>query len=269
MIVQPKLQEVRRYGRRNPLPALNAAGLQMALALDAQAAAPNAPVNYAGFFTGVLQYIRADSSSNTKTGAVVNTLADLSGNGANITEGSAGVGIGTLGTLSNGKLYLQANGSTQWGTYNLALAAPGTTPTFFWSIWRLDAAAGGSIAWFTNGASNAQAVFINTSSQNLFTNGGTGSLGPIALTLGTWGRSEFYFSNSASDYLKFGPTTAGLIGTSGNSTTTARGLFAQPAGTGKMAASLLVHIALNNKPSTTALNNAVAAANAEFGLTLN
>ena len=221
-------------------------------------------VNFANFFTGVIHYLRSDLGIAQAGGNITGWTAQI---GPSIAVAPTCTFIGTVGAGLNGKASIIADGANHGGAYTLDLPAPGTTPTFFWAVWRLlaqPAAAG----YLLGEAPNGNVMFINGASNNLF-NYNTGPTGPVAMPIGSWGRSEGLFANNALDYVKFGATSAVPGVSTGNiDPGSARGLFCLANGTGKLNAELLALVALNNVPTAPQLAAASAGATALYNATV-
>lgn len=218
--------------------------------------------NFGGLFTGVLQYLRSDLGLG-KTGSIVNTWADQSGNGVNVTEGIPTVGIGTVTTGLNSHAGIAGGTGGQYGNFILDFVAPGTTPIFFWGVIRLISTS--AQGWLT-GSQSAAAVIYNTGANATGYN--TNSVA-VAETVGAWGRIECAFTGSTSDYIKFGSAiTSGS--TFGNiDPLPSRGLFATAVfGTNPGNYEVLTLVTLNNVPSLAQLNAASAAAQTFYGVSV-
>jgi len=217
--------------------------------------------NFGALFTGVLQYLRSDLGLST-TGAIVNAWADQSGNGVNVVEATGGVGLGTVTTGLNGHAGIAGGTGGQFGSFTLNRPPPGTTPTFFWGVARLLTNPGAGQGWLL-GETTAQMLVYAAAGANmsLFNNGG---VGPVTAAVGAWGRFEAAFTNTVSDYVKFG-TPAAATGNAGNADpSAARNLFATSAGGNPGNWELLTLVTMDNVPSAGVLADAAAKAQAFY-----
>lgn len=189
--------------------------------------------NFGAVFTAqgltVLHYIRSDLGL-TKTGSIINSWAAQTG--PTITELTGAAGIGSAGTGLNSHPSIISNGSTQVGTYTLALPAPGTTPTFIWFVARLLSAPNTPNILFTDSALAGYSVFVNNGTTNMYINDGSGAIGPVTMATNTWGCGEIVAANNgATDTIKFGAGAALNTGFQiGNNSSSTRGIFGSPSG---------------------------------------
>lgn len=221
--------------------------------------------NFGSLFTGVIQYLRSDLGLGV-TGPIVNSWADQSGNGWNVTEGTATVGLGTVTPGLNGHAGIVGGTGGQFGSMSgLTLPAPGTTPSFFWGVARLITSPGAGQGWLTSAGAAALLLYANAGANLTNFNGGAQSA--AAVTLGSWGRLEALFANSAADYTKFA-ASVGTPGASGAGASATRFLFATNTGANPGNWELLTLVTLNNIPSAPVLAAAAAAAQTFYGNTV-
>jgi hypothetical protein len=161
-----------------------------------------------------LAFFSADLG-RTASGGAVSAWADQSGAGLSATQatGSAqptenATGLNTHYTLRFTKANVQR---LVIGTLNLA--APGTTPSFFWGVVK-PVTVTTSDTIFAGGGSTFTRLFESTGLVRA-SNGVSG--GTLTFTAGTWYRYELLFNNSAAnDYLKVGSSTTGTGTALGN-----------------------------------------------------
>lgn len=165
--------------------------------------APADPATILG--ASLIQWCRADLGV-TLNGSTVAAWADQSGNGHHYAQGIAGqqpLYNATGGP--NGQASMLFDGANDTlSAAGLDLAAPATTPSWFWFIFR-------QITW-----TSGDRVFSGAGGMQLLQNTGTPQLdmfdgsvanGNTAATLNTYLRGEIYFSGSVADYLKLGATS--------------------------------------------------------------
>lgn len=248
--------------------ALSLAGVRTEAQMLAYMATYLVTGNFSAVFnnTGIIQYLRSDLGLGT-TGSIVNTWADQSGNGWNVVEGTASVGIGNVTAGLNGHAGIVGGVGGQFGAIAaLDLPAPATTPTFFWGVARLITSPGAGQGWLTSSAA-AQMLLYANAGVNL-TNFNAGAQSIAAVSLGSWGRFEAQFNNAASDYVKFAAST-GTPGAAGNTDPTGgRYLFASNIGANLGNWELLTMLTLNRIPSGTELSNGAALAQSFYGVSV-
>ena len=230
---------------------------------------PTAGVGVAltGAGTGLtLTWAAGTSVNNDSWKATCSALADQSGNVVNATQGVASAQP-LVATGLNGVASLLFDGANQFLAYTLALPAPGTTPTFFWAVWRYMSvqAATRCFNGDTLGSGLLTYLPISASSPQQF-NGSVANAtaGPAA---GNRGRAESYFSNSVGDYLKWGATkTTGA--NAGNTAPGANRRIADANGANRLDMDLLVFVTTNSLPSAAQLAALSAAVTAKYGATV-
>jgi hypothetical protein len=214
--------------------------------------------NFASLFSSVsvLQYLRSDLGLSV-TGSVVNSWADQSGNARNVSEGTAGVGIGGVTTGLSSHAGIGSNGSTQFGKYTQF--EPANPYCILW-VGRLLATPSSPGQLFgDNGGAAGNVTFATGGSNNLYINNG-GTLGPLLQTTSQWIRGIARFVNDGNDYLKAGSSTSST-GSAGNAAGSGpRGIFARGGGGAPLSYELLLRLVLSGEPNSsekTAFDSAV------------
>lgn len=163
---------------------------------------PRPPFHQIFGTTAPLFAFQSDMNVSLVSGAV-DTWGDTSGHGVTMAFFGARPTL-NAGGVSSSVPGIKMDGATQSLKLPITRPAPGTTPTFFLGIYRATA---------TNAAANAK-PFSGTTNMTIFHPTG-GSLatsyydGTIvatgyALTATQWYVMQFYMSNSAADFAKFG-----------------------------------------------------------------
>lgn len=198
-------------------------------------AAAGGTINFTSYFTGgnILQSVQTDLGLTIGTSWI-----DQGSGGKNYTSAT----WPTAGSGLNGFPTLLFNGTSQYLSSALNLAAPGTTPTWIgmvlkqvaWTSGRVilgDTPGAGALIWQT-GATPA----IN---QNNGANGNSVSTPSI----GTWECLEAAFTFGA-DYLRRGSTTVNTTTSSGNNASTGRfiGAYGTPAGYTNIEVASLIYL---------------------------
>lgn len=148
------------------------------------------------------------------TGSIINSITAQTG--PTITEaGLPGAGLASTTTGLGGKAGA-ANGSGQWGTYTLDLAAPATTPFHEWYVCRMLAApsAPSVISGANDTGATGHCLFVNSGTTNLYMSAG-GLAGPVTMATNVWGCLEASLDGTADSYIKFGAGAA-VAGDAGN-----------------------------------------------------
>lgn len=142
----------------------------------------------------------------TGGGASPMTWADQSGNGRDATQSSAGFIPSATASLLNGRAGVVFDGTNDFLTFaGLDLPAPGTTPSWIFSVWRLRAWTSGKNI-YAGGTTSCMRLLCITATPQMQKHNGTlsASLSP---TINTWQCSEDYYSNSAADYMRIGASS--------------------------------------------------------------
>lgn len=172
------------------------------------------PIALTGAGTGLLIAWAAGSSvTNDTWQATCAGLADQSGNAKDYSQaGATQQPVLTVGLL--GKPGLLFDGANDVLNSALALVAPGTTPHYFWAVFR-------QITWTASdhligdaGVAGLQ-VFQRTASPTMAANNGAAAADIAAPALLTWTDCELQDTNSAGDTTKIGTTT--IVHNNGNS----------------------------------------------------
>ena len=164
-----------------------------------------------------LQVVQADRGI-TLNGSTVSAWADQSGNAKDYSEATNQPTYNATGL--NGRPTLTFDGVNDLLSSSLNLAAPGTTPTWFFFCMK-------QITWtmldilLGDGAAQAHLLYQATATPQLSLNSSLDSAHNSAATIGAWVRTEGLFTNSVSDYLKCGATSVTGTG-AGNSASTGR-----------------------------------------------
>jgi hypothetical protein len=172
-------------------------------------AGPSGPAPFDGNFgaitPGVSLYLRGDLGLSL-TGAVVNQWANQAGAATNMVEKTAAAGCGNTGTGVGGRAAVVTNGLTQAGTYTLACAAPGTTPTFYYLISKQSRTSlpGQPQRVLGFSSSNDLLLYQDATSDTLRQYGTSGFQDVGAPITHVWARTAVLFSGSVSDRIKWG-----------------------------------------------------------------
>jgi hypothetical protein len=241
---------ITRSLRRRPLLATP----QLYLISDWSTAAGPNTVRFNSVITSVtvLQCVQSDVGVTLNAGNV-SAWADQSGQAKNYSQGT-GANQPALITSSNlsGLPVIRFDGSTDNLNSSLVLPAPGTTPTWVVLVARtLADPASGARFLAPNVSTNACLVLTGGTAPNFTVaqhNTSTVNITSPLLTL-SWYRIEAYFTNSASDYVKMGPTTT-TGGNAGNtSTATGRAIGKQPGEPGGLNFDIAMCIYCNALPT--------------------
>jgi len=163
----------------------------------------------------VLQYVRADLGITKDGSNRVSAWADQGAGAKHYTQGTGANQPLYLATGGpNSKPAVQIDSIARTLVSSLDLPAPGTTPTFIWSILRQDAWLSGYYI-FTGGGTNHMNVWQAGATPGI-RQFNTAHANSVSATIAAWGRLESYFSNTTSDYQKWISTTA--TGTSAGNT---------------------------------------------------
>lgn len=202
-------------------------------------------VDLSSFFTGgtVLQSVQSDKGITT--GATF-TWTDQSGNSKHYTQSTAGKQPSlTAGLNGNPGLSFTFGAATLLASA-LNLPAPGTTPTWMGIVWRNITPFGNARPLCSTDGLTAM-VYMSAADTKLQQYSGNGGNIDLGVTAGTWTCDEFYFSNSASDYIKRG-SAAPVTGTgAGNSISTGRNIGGSDATANYMTAEVMHVIYVTGK----------------------
>jgi hypothetical protein len=187
---------------------------------------------------------------DSQLGAGANQWTDQSASGFNATEATNPPTLTTIGTVpcyaGNGvnQLFTLAGMTLTFGNWYWMIAqiiSPWTANSSF-----CGGSAGAAATFFQDGGGASPAVSIF--------NGGVVDQNPTAMTVGSWFRVMFQFTNSAADYLQVGAPGNKVTGTAGGLTGTGWNLFARAnANFGKVAIAQVV--ACNGEPTGTEKSN--------------
>lgn len=166
---------------------------------------PTVDINYGAIFAAhgltVVHYLRSDLGLH-KTGSIVNAWDGQIG--PTITELSAGVGIGTAGPGLSGFADFASNGTTQGGTYTLALPAPTSlVGVFDWHLVNVISCPTSTSALDSDGSFRLTTT-CNTTVFSAFDGGAISA----NMSVSAWSCVETAFDNTVNSYLKFGANPA-------------------------------------------------------------
>ncbi len=231
------------------------------------AAAQSSTTDFAGTFTSNLPlsaltiapgwtfYLVADVGLSGG-GAATMTWLDQSGNGNDFTQSSAGFIPTTGGVTLNGRPSVTFDGSNDFlGNATMDIPAPGTTPSWIFSVWRLNTWAVGKNI-YAGGSTTCMRLLCNGSTPQMQKTNVTAS-GLISPTLANWQCAEDYYSNSAADYLRIGALATTPAG-SGNTDPAAGGFrigSSNGAGAGAPAMDMVFIGRLPRLPTGTEITN--------------
>lgn len=255
----------RRLAAEQELERLALPRLGLGLGLDAGGGVRRAtPLSILGP-ASVLQWVRSDLGI-TLNGSGVSGWADQSGNGNNLSQGTAanqptynatGGPNGTPSLLFDG-----TNDSLAAATPNQP--APGTTVTYLWAVFR-------NVTW--TGSDRIVAVSGNGASMLVMQSGSSPqcvsanvTLGPVnnGALLSAYARLEAYFSNSTSDFLKLAATS--VTGTNtGNTDPVAGTTLAAGNGANFGNVEIVEFFVVNRLPSSTERTSLDAYCTARYG----
>lgn len=150
-------------------------------------------------------WVRADQGITLAAG--VSQWNDLSGNGVNFAQGTAGFQPALVASAINGRPAVQSDGVDDALTASWARVAPGTQPFYLWLVCRQD-------TWSSNDyicgdfSGNGFAVVQNVGSPTAGVYNSSTASTNSAATLGSFFRWEAQLQNTIADYLKIGSTNA-------------------------------------------------------------
>lgn len=161
--------------------------------------------NFGALVPGVSQYMRGDLGLHT-TSTIVNTWDNQAGAASNMTEKTATVGIGSTGAGIGGRASVVQNGSSQAGSFTLALAAPGTTPTFYYLVSKQvrTSLPGAPQRIISDASGNAFLLYQDAASDTLRQYGDTGFQDVAAPITHVWARTAVLFVGGTGDLIKWG-----------------------------------------------------------------
>ena len=161
---------------------------------------PTTPLTILGANT--LQWCRGDLGVTIGTG--VSAWADQSGNGFDYAH-ATGAAQPAFGATDgpNGTPALTFDGvDDSLLAPGLTLAAPGTTPTWIWMVFK-------QITWLNTrrlfaatSSSNTHTVFHNGASPTLAAFNGVTANNNAEAAVGTWVAAQFYYSSSVGDFIR-------------------------------------------------------------------
>jgi hypothetical protein len=154
---------------------------------------------------GVALYLRGDLGRGL-TSTTVNTWANQAGAATGVTEKTAGVGIGSVGAGVGGRAAVVLNGSSQAGTYTLAMPAPGTTPTFYYLISKQSrtSLAGAPQRILAGATGNDFLLYQDAGSDTLRMYGTAGFQDVSPSITHVWARTALLFDGTAASRIKWG-----------------------------------------------------------------
>jgi hypothetical protein len=249
---------------------LSYAGIRTAAEMLGYMAGYLLPVDLSVFFTPgtVLQSVQSDLGV---TQGATFTWSDQSGNGKHYTQSTA-VKQPTLTAGLNGYpgvLFTQDFGTPANSDVlvsSLNLPAPGTTPTWIGMVWRNITPSANGRPFCDNSTGISQTAYMYASDSNLgLFNGGPGPQSNF--TLNNWECSEFYFSNSAADYIKRGSNAAVTGAGANNGTGAGRNLGGNDTSVNYATFELLHMIYVNSK-QVSAIANWRAAVSTKYGVSV-
>lgn len=255
----------RRRDPRETLRALGAIGNGTAGAVAASKGAGGSVINFTSFFTGanILQAVQSDIGVTLVSGGV-SVWADQASSPHNFTQGTAGARP-TMTTGLNGFPGVLFDGVDDFVDSTLNIPAPGTTPCFVWGVYRIISAPAGSSTIF--GSTAFVEAVISQVSRNSAGFNGTIANSNSGSAAGAWGRVECLFTNSTSDYCKFGATVVSGAN-AGNSTQNGRAIGGNSGGGSCTNVEVLAYVLLNALPSGGQLAAASAAVTSKYGVSV-
>lgn len=153
-----------------------------------------------------LQAVQADVGI-TLNGSTVSAWADVSGNAKDFSQATPGAQPTFNAAGVNGKPTVTFDGVNDMIQSALDLPAPGTTPTFIWMLFRIISVGAANAYVLGDTTGLGVSTYIPIATKNLAQyNGATANVNSAG-NGSAWGRSEAYFTNTTSDYVKFGATT--------------------------------------------------------------
>ena len=203
------------------------------------------------------------SVTNDSWKATCSALADQSGNAVHASQATPSAQP-LVATGLNGVASLLFDGANQFLSYTLALPAPGTTPTFFWAVWRYMSVQATTRCFTGDTPGTGMLFYLPASASSPQLYNGSGVNAAAGPTAGAWGRAEALFSNSAGDYAKWGATKA-TGANAGNTVPSANRRIADANGANKLDMELLAFVTMNSLPGAPTLAAASAAATAKYG----
>ncbi len=146
-------------------------------------------------------FLSADVGVTVATG--VSSWADQSGNGRNAVQATTASQPALQPAAVNGRGSVLFDGTDDFLQIAYVPPAPGTTPAWYWMVFRPITAVTGSNS-FSSGNSRPRFYWQNASLMNA--NAGVAGTG-IAVTAGQWYRAELFFNNATTDYKKIGASS--------------------------------------------------------------
>lgn len=225
-------------------------------------------INFASFFTGVLQSVQSDIGI-TQAGGIVSAWADQSGNGKDYSQAVAGLRPTLTAGVNGfpGLLFDGVDDTLDCATLNLP--SPSVTPTARMAVFR--AITHGALKTFFGTLSSAYALaqLQNNVQPEIDLYAGSIVLPDSTLPLNTWGACESVYTGSISDYQRLG-SGAPVNGTSAGTLTGNGVQIGNAASTGGRFASfeLLAVLYTNNVPTAPQIAAWRAAVAAKYGGTV-
>lgn len=223
-------------------------------------------IDFASFFTGgtVLQSVQSDKGV---TAGATFTWSDQSGNGKHYTQSVSGKQPTLTAGLSGNPGLRFTAASQQLLTSALNLPAPGTTPTWIGIVWRAIATTANCRPLADTSTGTSQAILHPTGGAGDAGQFNGGFVNSAPFTLNAWECSEFYFSNSASDYVKRGANSPVTGSGAGNATGTGRNIGGVDA-VASYTDSEIVHVIYVNSKQPSAITNWRAAVLTKYGVSV-
>lgn len=233
--------------------------------LSQSTAGPTDPLTIVTSKTALF-FITADAGITIGTG--VSQAADQSGAGKHATQGTGTAQPALQSAALNGRNTMLFDGSNDCLNFaTLDLPAPGTTPTWFFMVFRVTTW-GSAKSIYGGGTTTAMRVNFQTSSPNIRAINTTGSSFNTGAPAGTWVRLENLFNNATTDYLKLGSTS--VTGVNTGNTDAASGAFTlgshiNPTGANASAIEVACMGAWNGKPTAGELTSLDAWVTSYYG----
>ncbi len=191
--------------------------------------------NFGSLMPGMIGYY-LPSKGSIRTGSVINRLINLApstlaGRTGDIIEGSAGVGVGSVGSSLKGNFAILGNGTTQYGTWTggaLTGVAPSAANVNFFALHR--SLSTPAHQQFFQGSNSFSTTVLQLSGLTTWEAYGGVAL-DTALVSTSWGITYQSFTGGATSINKWG-STAVVTGDAGNTPgAVTRGFFGSETGT--------------------------------------
>lgn len=201
-----------------------------------------------------LTYLVSDRGI-TLNGSGVSNWADQSGNGKDAAQATAANQPTFAANALNGHPSIIGDGTNDvlvFGT--LDLPAPGTTPSFFWAVFRTVTWSSNDSLYAGNTTTTMRLRHITASPNFGAINASAGTQNTTGAPVGTFVRLENLFSNTTGDYIKLGSVKTTVPGLNTGNNDPASGamcLLAQSTtGTSAINAEILAFGILNGEPTS-------------------